>query len=104
MKYRSQVAKIKHCHLNSNNKCLIQLLSCKVCGLQYLGFTTDTFCFLWNNYKKNDRKTLREQEHMQLELFEYFSTDNHICFLNDCSITKQMVLIPKKEKSNGERF
>ena len=29
--------------LNCNNKYLIYLLSCKVCGLQYAGYTTDKF-------------------------------------------------------------
>ena len=34
--------KINH-QLNCNDKCLIYLLSCKVCGLQYVGSTTDKF-------------------------------------------------------------
>ena len=59
-------------HLNCNDKCLIYLLSCKVCGLQYVGSTTDKFRFRWNNYKKNDRKALRGEEHMQPEFFEHF--------------------------------
>ena len=37
-----QKYKINH-HLNCNDKCLIYLLSCKVCGLQYVGSTTDKF-------------------------------------------------------------
>ena len=49
--------------------------------LQYLGSTTDKFCFRWNNYKENDRKTLRGQP------FEQFNVDNNSCFLNDCSKT-----------------
>ena len=32
-----------------NYKCLIYLLSFKVCGLQYVGSTTDKFHFRWNN-------------------------------------------------------
>ena len=39
--------------LNCNDKCLIYLLSCKVCGLQYVASTTDKFRLKWNNYKKN---------------------------------------------------
>ena len=34
--------KINHL-LNCNDKCLIYLLSCKVCGLQYVGSTSDKF-------------------------------------------------------------
>ena len=37
-----QKCKINH-HLNCNDKFLIYLLSCKVCGLQYVGSTTDQF-------------------------------------------------------------
>ena len=46
--------KINH-HLDCNDKCLIYLLSCKICGLQYVGSTTDRFRLRWNNYKDNDR-------------------------------------------------
>ena len=56
--------KINH-HLNCNDKCLIYLLSCKLCRLKYIDSTTDKFCFRWNNYKENDRKILRVEEHMQ---------------------------------------
>ena len=35
------------------------LLSCKMCGLQYVGSTTDRFRLSWNNYKDNDRKAQR---------------------------------------------
>ena len=34
--------KINH-HLDCNDKCLIYLLSCKICGLQYVGSITDRF-------------------------------------------------------------
>ena len=93
-----QKYKINH-HLNCNDKCLIYLLSCKVCGLQYVGSTTDKFRFRWNNYKENDRKALRGEEHMQPELFEHFAADNHGCFLTDCSIT----LIDKTDGSDPTR-
>ena len=55
--------KINH-NLNCNDKCLIYLLSCKICGLQYLGSTTDLFRYPWNNYKNNNRKAERGVEHM----------------------------------------
>ena len=93
-----QKYKINH-HLNCNDKCLIYLLSCKACGLQYVGSTTDKFRLRWNNYKENDRKALRGEEHMQPELFEHFAADNHNCFLTDCSIT----LIGKTDGSDPTR-
>ena len=70
----------------------VYLLSCKVCGLQYAGSTTDKFLLRWNNYKENDRKALRGEEHIHPELFKHFATDDHNCFLTDSSIT----LIDKK--------
>ena len=72
-----QKYKINH-HLNCNRKSLVYLLSCKVCGLQYVGSTTDKFRFRWNNYKENDSKTLRREEYMQQELFEHFIADNQV--------------------------
>ena len=45
--------KINH-NLNCNDKCLVHLSSCKICGLQYIGSTTDPFRYRWNNSK--DRK------------------------------------------------
>ena len=90
-----QKYKINH-YLNCNDKCLIYLLSCKVCGLQYVGFTTDKFHLHWNNYKENDRKALRGEEHMQLELVDYFAAVNHVSWLTVVLhwLTKQMVQMP----------
>ena len=38
--------KINH-HLDFNDMCLIYLLSCKICGLHYVGSTTDRFQLRW---------------------------------------------------------
>ena len=42
-----------------NDKCLICLLTCKICLKQYVGSTTDCFRYRWNNYKCADRKYAR---------------------------------------------
>ena len=47
--------KINH-QLNCNDKCLIYLLSCKVCGFQYVRSISDKFRLGWNNYTENNRK------------------------------------------------
>ena len=39
-----------------NDKCLIYLFSCKSCGKQFVGNTTDHFRSRWNSYKSNVRK------------------------------------------------
>ena len=84
--------------LNCNDKCLIYLLSCKVCSVQYVGSTTDKFRLRWNNYKENNRKVKRGEEHVEPLFFEHFSSTDHNDFLENCSrlllLTKQMGLIP----------
>ena len=42
-----------------SDKYLVYLLSCKVCGRQYTGQTVDEFRYRWNNYKDNNRKSLK---------------------------------------------
>ena len=68
--------KINH-QLNFKDKCLIYLLSCKVCGFQYVGSTTDKSRLRWNNYKENIRKAKRGQGHIQPLVFEHFSANDH---------------------------
>ena len=67
--------KINH-QLNCNDKCLIYLLSCKVCGLQYVASITDKLRLRWNNYKENNRKAKRGEEYMQPLVFEHFYSDD----------------------------
>ena len=78
---------------------MIYLLSCKICGLQYVGSTTDIFRLRWNNYKDHDRKAQQGEEHMQPELFEHFHSEEHNGFSQDCSIT----LIDKIDGSDPTR-
>ena len=52
--------KINH-KLNCDDKCTMYLLTCKCCGKQYVGETTDEFHLRWNNYKSNDRKFVQNQ-------------------------------------------
>ena len=78
--------KINH-QLNCNDTCLIYLLSCKVCGLQYVGSTTDKFRIRSNNCEENNRKAKRGEENMQPLVFEHSSSNHNNIFLEDCSIT-----------------
>ena len=63
--------KINH-HLCCNDKCLIYLLTCKVCAKQYTGKTVDKFRSRWNNYKDSDRAFLRGKEIKQNFLHKHF--------------------------------
>ena len=37
-------------------RCLVYLLTCCKCKIQYVGQTVDEFCSRWNNYKSDSRK------------------------------------------------
>ena len=65
--------------LNCNDKCLIHLLSCKLCGLQYTSSTDDKFGHRWNNYKEDNRKAKRGEEYKQPLVFEYEYVYVYMC-------------------------
>ena len=67
---------------NCNDKCIIYLLTCNKCKLQYEGKTVDDFHLRWNNYKDNNRKEACMPQH----LFEHFSKEGDSGFLDDVSI------------------
>ena len=90
--------KINH-KLTCDDNCLIYLLSCKCCGKQYVGETTDSFRYRWNNYKDNDRKHSRKESCMQEHLFKHFNSMGHNGFLNNVSIT----LIDKTDGKNPKK-
>ena len=71
---------------NCIDKCIIYLLTCNKCKMQYVGKTVDDFRLRWNNYKDNNRKYLRKESCMQQYLFEHFSSGGHNSFLDDVSI------------------
>ena len=50
--------KINH-RFTCRDKCLVYLISCKVCERQYTCQTVDEFRYRWNNYKNNNRESLR---------------------------------------------
>ena len=48
-----------------NDKCIIYLLTCNKCKIQYVGKTVDEFRLRWNNYKDNKRNYLKKEACMQ---------------------------------------
>ena len=93
-----KVYKINH-RFTCSDKCLVYLLSCKVCGRQYTGQTVDEFRYRWNNYKDNNRKSLRGNEHKQAGFFAHFQGLDHNGFLEDTEIT----FIDKTDPSDPTR-
>ena len=73
-------------HLCCNDKCLIYLLSWKVCAKQYTDKTVDKFRSQCNNYKDSDRLFLRGEEIKQKFIHEHFLKDDHHGFEKDISI------------------
>ena len=71
-----------------NEKCLVYRLSCKSCGKQDVGNTTDHFRSRWNNYKSDVRKT--ESDNMenvkQKFLQSHFLQCDHQGFLKDVDV------------------
>ena len=90
--------KINH-KLNFDDNCLIYLLSCKCCGKQYVGETTDSFRYRWNKYNDNDRKHSRKDSCMHEHLFKHFNSMGHNDFLNNVS----MKLIDKTDGKNPKK-
>ena len=90
--------KINH-HFCCNDKCLIYLLTFRVCKKQYTGKTVDRFRLRWNNYKESDRKFLRGEKIKQKSLHGHFLSDSHQSFEEDVSIC----LIDKTDPSDPHK-
>ena len=90
--------KINH-YFDCNSKCLIYLMSCKVCGKQYVGSTTERFRFRWNNYKSCQRKAERGEDCMQKYFHDHFLSEGHNGLIDDVEI----VFIDKTDPSDPTR-
>ena len=75
----NKTCKINHL-FNCDEKCLVYLLTCRVCLKQYVNQTVDEFQNRWNNYKSNDRKYSNTQPCFQEHIFEHFNGDGHSVF------------------------
>ena len=85
-----KVYKINH-RFTCSGKCLVYLLSCMVCGMQYNGQNNDEFRYRWNNYKDNNRKSLRGEDHKQAGFFAHFQTAGDSGFINDTERDKLLI-------------
>ena len=88
--------KINH-NFSCNSKCLIYMLSCKICGKQYTSKAVDKFRNRWNNYKTDARKAASGNiENCKQQFFKnHFLQDDHHGFLEDVEVT----LIDKTQAS-----
>ena len=60
----SKTYNISH-KLNCDGNCLIYLFPYKCFGKQFIGETTDSFRYRWNDYKDNNRKHVCNESCMQ---------------------------------------
>ena len=74
-------------------------MSCKVCGKQNVRSTTERFRFRWNNYKDNQRKAKRGEDHTQKYFHEHFLNHDHNGLINEIEI----ILIGKTDQSDHTR-
>ena len=93
-----KVYKINH-HFHCDSKCIVYLLSCKVCGLQYVGSNVDRFRLRWNNYKCSQRVALEGGAPKQNYFHQHFLSEDHHGLLEDCETT----LIDKTDSSDPTR-
>ena len=74
--------KINH-YFNFDSKCLVYLITCRTCKLQYTGHTCDAFWKRWNNYMCCARKTERGEGCKQKDYHEHKMI---MFFLNDAQV------------------
>ena len=92
------VYKINH-SFNCDSKCLIYLLSCRVCGIQYVGSTVDRFRLRWNNYKSCQRDAASGGTPNQNYFHQRFLSEGHNGLEHDCEI----IFIDKTDPSDPTR-
>ena len=70
-----------------NGRCLLYLLTCNKCKMQYVGQTNYHFRSRWNNYNSDSRKHGQEATCVQQHFFNHFCTSGHCGFLEGVSLT-----------------
>ena len=86
--------KINHKFVCDEN-CLVYLITCKHCGIPYVGQTVAYFRYRWNNYKDNCRKHSCNEGCMQKHLYDHYMSCN-----KDFPHTVSGTFIDKTDPSN----
>ena len=82
-----------------SDNCMVYLLSYKVCSMQYNGQTNDEFRHRWKNYKDNNQKSLRGEDHKQADFLPHFQRADHSGFINNTEI----IFVDKTDPSDSTR-
>ena len=67
---------IRELNLNCNSSNVVYLLTCKVCGIQYVGSCTTKFRLRFNNYKSCNRRHISNVV-CQEKLHSHFDSSGH---------------------------
>ena len=68
-------------NLNCNSKNVVYLITCKVCGIQYVGSTTTTFRSRFNNHRSRINAHLKlssENKRNDDFLYQHFHSSGHL--------------------------
>ena len=68
-------------NLNCNSENVVYLITCKVCGIQYVGSTTTTFRFRFNNHKSRIHAPLKLSSGNKSNddfLYQHFHSSGHL--------------------------
>ena len=86
-------------HFHCDSKCVIYLISCGVCGLQYVVSTVDRFRLKEDNYKCSQRIASEGGTPKQNYFHQHFLRENHHGLLEDYEIR----LVDKTDPSDPTR-
>ena len=68
-------------NLNCNSENMVYLITCKVCGIQYVGSTTTTFRFRFNNHRSRINAHLKFSSGNKSNddfLYQHFHSSGHL--------------------------
>ena len=68
-------------NLNCNSKNVVYIITCKICGIQYVGSTTSTFRFRFNNHRNRINAHLKlssENKRNDDFLYRHFHSSRHL--------------------------
>ena len=77
--------------LNCASQSVIYLVSCKVCGIQYVGETTRKMRDRWTGYRQNYEEATNGRYHTQQDFHAHFMRGDHSGLLKDA----ELILIDK---------
>ena len=73
--------------LDCNSMAVIYLITCKICGIQYVGECTTKWRVRWANYVQHSKYARRGQKHSQPDFHKHFLQEDHMGLVSDVEVT-----------------